>query len=198
MKKTITVFDAGGLPCVTGVRFLPIQGNAAYCVGDDGSVWSRHVTRGKKISSVAWRKKDIRRSVQIFSGGTRRHISVAKLVLGAFVGPCPEGSVAMRLYDMSPLNNRLDNLCWIERCRDHVRISAVRMVYERRRINGHPHPLERITDQQIAEIRGSRGASQIELSRKYKVSTTTIRNVIAGNGRFALKRSPDGTVNPAT
>lgn len=40
------------------------------------------------------------------------NISLHRLVLETFVGPCPEGMLTRHFPDKDTKNNRLDNLCW--------------------------------------------------------------------------------------
>ena len=47
----------------------------------------------------------------LYQGNRRKHRGVHRLVLEAFIGPCPEGFECLHLDD-NPRNNRLDNLKW--------------------------------------------------------------------------------------
>jgi hypothetical protein len=49
------------------------------------------------------------------SSGRSKFPAVHRLVLEAFVGPCPEGKEARHFPDRDPRNNRLDNLSWATR-----------------------------------------------------------------------------------
>lgn len=44
--------------------------------------------------------------------GTKKDLLVHRLVLEAFVGPCPPGMECRHFPDRDPANNRLDNLRW--------------------------------------------------------------------------------------
>lgn len=44
--------------------------------------------------------------------GCRKSFLVHRLVLEAFVGPCPDGKIGRHFPDRSPANNCLDNLQW--------------------------------------------------------------------------------------
>jgi hypothetical protein len=52
------------------------------------------------------------RGVQLCKDRKYTHFLVHRLVLEAFVGPCPEGMVCRHFPDRDPANNRLDNLSW--------------------------------------------------------------------------------------
>ena len=57
-------------------------------------------------------KKSKHLMVSIRADGRQRGFYVHRLVLEAFVGPCPPGLEARHFPDRSPSNNRLDNLSW--------------------------------------------------------------------------------------
>ena len=84
-----------------------------YRVGSDGSVWSQRALGPSK----EWRllhgavNCDGYRDVTLCRGLLRRHFFIHRLVLTAFVGPCPEG-MECRHLDGDPANNCLNNLCW--------------------------------------------------------------------------------------
>lgn len=51
-------------------------------------------------------------SVRLCKNGTKFITYIHRLVLLAFVGPCPEGKEVRHYPDKTPSNNRLDNLCY--------------------------------------------------------------------------------------
>lgn len=92
---------------------------SAYEISDRGSV--RSVTRTTIRGGHAYRLRGrVLRPVKAAKGyryvtlcgptGRRRH-AIHRLVLTAFVGPCPDGHEAMHL-DGCPSNNALANLRW--------------------------------------------------------------------------------------
>ena len=90
-----------------------------YEVSNDGSVRSRD-----RVDGAGRRRKgrvlrqmttgDGHRQVTICCLGTQTTRAVHRLVLEAFVGPCPEGLEACH-YDGVPSNNSLSNLRWDSR-----------------------------------------------------------------------------------
>ena len=106
---------ATAYPIAPGVSFKFIEGDEGYCVGDDGSVWSRVVyRRGDDVRLGEWRRLKATpqyRGHQAIWLGRGRQRFVHRLVLEAFVGPCPDGMECRHLDD-DPGNNRLGNLCW--------------------------------------------------------------------------------------
>src|SRR4051794_38431819 len=107
------------------VRFVLIK--PGYCVGDDGSVWSCvKWSRKGLIKYGEWRQ--LKPHPQ-----SRGHCTVElgrdnirfihRLVLEAFVGPCPDG-LECRHLDGDPGNNLLSNLKWgtrLENFQDSVK-----------------------------------------------------------------------------
>lgn len=93
-----------------GVTYKTVQDFPNFMVGDDGSVW--------KMTDAGWTKVVPHKCrsgylhVSMRWGGVNRHISVHRLVLETFVGPCPPGMVCRHVPDFDPANNRLVNLCW--------------------------------------------------------------------------------------
>jgi hypothetical protein len=91
-----------------------IDGFGNYSVGSDGSVWSRAVIGRADGISGRWRRlkpvirKTGHENVFLGHGNTR---SVHRLVLEAFVGPCPSGMECCH-NDGNPRNNRVRNLRW--------------------------------------------------------------------------------------
>jgi hypothetical protein len=115
------------LPNVTGVQFRHVENAPGYCVGDDGTVWSckRQVgVKGRKgacchrtVLTDDWRQLSSTQSnsgylkVSFHVGGKLITPAVHRLVLGAFVGKCPDGMEGCH-SDGDRLNNALNNLRW--------------------------------------------------------------------------------------
>lgn len=99
------------------VVYKDIPDFPGYRVGDDGSVWSCRSPRGGLVGR--WKRlkpnKSLRyATVALRKGGRYYYRYVARLVLEAFVGPCPPGMEACHFPDRNRSNNRLDNLRWDE------------------------------------------------------------------------------------
>lgn len=98
------------------VKFREIPRLDGYLFGDDGSVWSRWIP-GHKGKKGAWHRVFGHKTsygylcVDIKICTRKISCRIHRLILEAFVGPCPEGMEARHL-DNDPTNNRLDNLCW--------------------------------------------------------------------------------------
>lgn len=82
-----------------------------YEVSDHGRIRSvpRRGTRGSVLKPI--RRRDGRLRISLSRGGKVRDFLVHRLVLTAFVGPCPEGKEGCH-WDDDPSNNHLSNLRW--------------------------------------------------------------------------------------
>lgn len=108
-------------PLPTEANYKPIGGFPGYIVGDDGSIWCCRSRNGKGGQENSWRRLSPKpRSVQghlaitLHNGDTssRKKHYVHRLVLEAFVGPCPDGHLVRHFPDQNPANNSLSNICW--------------------------------------------------------------------------------------
>jgi hypothetical protein len=97
--------------------FKPVADKPVYCVGHDGSIWSC-LKRGYHLNPIGpWHRlkpfPDRNGYLRVDLGAGRSDCRlVHRLVLEAFVGPCPEGMECRHDPDYNPGNCRLENLCW--------------------------------------------------------------------------------------
>lgn len=159
-------------PIIPGVRFKDIDGWPGYCVGDDGSVWSRRlgVNASGQIRSP-W--LSLRINVERRRGYCRvilcrnkvmRTSFVHRIVLEAFRGPCPDGWECRHL-DGNPRNNRLGNLAWgtsSENKHDAIRHGTSPYM------PGENHPNAVLTDAVVREV--------IRLRQQEEISARRIAN----------------------
>jgi hypothetical protein len=98
------------------VVFRPLADWPGYGVDTEGWVWSRWLF-GPGVCDLGpvWRRLAGpgrgRHAVTLRKGGRSYSRKVYRLVLEAFVGPCPTGMEACH-HDDDPTNNRLRNLRW--------------------------------------------------------------------------------------
>jgi hypothetical protein len=177
------------LPADLECRDVP--GFPGYKVGSDGSVWS---CRGKGWPKVQrWhRLRPRRNTARRPPGKDKRYLTVRifadrpdtkgknylihRLVLEAFVGPCPPGMEGCHLDD-DPENNRLDNLRW-----DTPEANREDATRRRRWRYGGRNPHAKLREEDVQAIRRLRreGTMGVELAQRFGVSKTVIYRVAAG------------------
>ncbi len=88
------------------IEYREIPGLPIHKVGNDGSVWS--------LRRNGWiqRKPDITHGGYLKTSIKGRAYLVHRLVLLAFVGPCPEGMQCRHYPDPDPSNNHVGNIRW--------------------------------------------------------------------------------------
>lgn len=141
-----------------------------YEVSDQGRVRSlrrdtRTMSPGRKGSGYLY--------VNLARGGARRTRHVHRLVLEAFVGPCPAGCETRHL-DGDPANNRLENLAWgtsAENKQDQRRHGTV--------VQGEARSCAKLTEEQVYEIRATVGRTK-ELAERFGVDRRTVRDARRG------------------
>lgn len=87
--------------------------------------------------------------VRLYDGSSQKNpplVSVHRLVLEAFVGPCPEGTEGCH-NDGDPGNNRVENLRWATRQENQQDKS------KHRSIHGAKNGRAKLTDAQVERIR---------------------------------------------
>lgn len=122
-----------------------IVGDVGYKVGNDGSVWSRKYGNWRKLKPGSARGA---RYVNLRIKGRYRNFYVSRLVLQAFVGPCPEGMEACH-WDGNKENNSLSNLRWdthVNNLADDLR-NGTRLLGEQRSW------IAKLTEQAVKQIR---------------------------------------------
>lgn len=113
--------------------------------------------------------------LKVHCGRSGRDKLVHRLVLEAFVGPCPDG-MECRHLNGDPSDNRLDNLAWgshEENMQDSVRHGT--------RARGRDNGNSKLTAEQVADIRRQYATglvSQRSLAERFSVSQRTIWNIV--------------------
>jgi hypothetical protein len=183
-------------PTVPGVTFKAIDGFPGYCVGDDGSVWSRH-KRMKRPGHVSrpsrpghfWGLSDEWRRlcpsvntigyvrVGLSRDGRRCNRYIHDLVLTAFVGPRPPGALACHFPDRDRTNNRASNLRW-----DTPKANARDAVVHGTNLAGTRHPKAKITDRDVREIRRlkAEGLTGKQIGELFGMNRNSINRIAAG------------------
>lgn len=120
---------------------------------------------GKIMSQLLTRNN--RKQVHLYKNGKRTVCLVHRLVLGAFVGECPEGMEVRHLNSVST-DNRLCNLAYGTHSENVIDT-----------INLGRNSRQRLDPQKVMEIRekASNGAKTRDLASEYGVSTRAISKI---------------------
>ena len=136
-----------------------------YEVSSRGRVWSN---RSKRLLSLSVANTGYH---QVNLGGSIRHVH--RLVLEAFVGPCPPSCEGCHGNGIKT-DNRLENLRWDTRkgnmadAREHGRTNR-----------GERSPSAKLTQEQVLSIRAASG-TQREIASRFEVSREQVRDIRSG------------------
>lgn len=162
-------------------KSLAFLGYPNYRVGTDGSVWSKCVKGNNKGGTGKWRKL---RATLIKSGKLqgrfvinlyrgRKTFLVHRLVLLAFIGPCPEGMECCH-SDGNPANNRLENLRW-----DTRKNNQADRIKHGTDCKGKKHWNVKLTEDNVREIRSrmKKGENRYTIADSFGISEATVRDI---------------------
>lgn len=165
------------------VSYIPVNAFPGYRVGNDGSVWSKR-NRSGRGGYVAWRKmrpaprETGHLRVYLYTGSSSYTRYVHRLVLEAFVGPCPKGLQCCH-YDGDPANNRLNNLRW-----DTPKANAADTMRHGRKVTlrGEACNYSKLTEGDVRSIRVliSEGRSHAAIGGMFNVSRSAISMIASG------------------
>lgn len=155
-----------------------VPGFSRYEVSDHGRVRSfynnRHVSTSPRILHP-WPCNEYGHLAVIFHQDNLRIAKlVHRLVLEAFVGPCPEEMEARHVHERDPANNRLLNLCWGTK-----KENAEDRKSHGTRLLGENHPMSRVSDYEVTEIRRrlSLGEPQKLLAEEFGMGQPAISKI---------------------
>lgn len=166
------------------VEYRPVAGFPAYRVGSDGTVsscWSRGGRR--RVLTDKWHikvpdvgdKGHLRVELRDESGTVAKFM-VHRLVLEAFVGPCPAGMEGCH-GDGDPTNNRITNLRW-----DTPENNWADRKRHGRGCEGTKSSQAKLDDEAVQVIRDerARGVPLKNLAARFGVSMAKISQVALG------------------
>jgi len=167
------------------VSYRPIEGFPGYRIGDDGSVWScrkRGTGSRPRIKSEWTRRRGTPQKggylvVSLWKGGKSRCVPIHRLVLCAFVGPCPPGSQSRHL-DGDPTNNALSNLAWGTALQNSIDRDSHGMT-----ARGIGHWFAKLSDDDVRAIRAAPrtyGSRQV-LAARFKISASVVSKIRGGD-----------------
>lgn len=158
------------------VEWRVIKDYPDYEVSSDGRVRRFRGSAGRYANEPLPRElmgfptKTGRHQVTLKANGAQAAKLVHRLVLEAFVGPCPEGCETAH-YDGNHRNNRLENLRWATHQENEA--DRIRHRIESRGTRGAK---VKLTEKDVLEIRASK-ETQAVLAQRHNVSLRTIRNI---------------------
>lgn len=140
---------------------IPIHDFSSYTVGTDGTIESK-TGRVKKATPDS----DGYLRISLQQDGLKLTTLVHRLVLMAFVGPCPPGCQALH-KNGNRADNRLDNLRW----------GTPKENSADKKLHGTHIATRKLSDEQVREIlvRMSNGERAFELGPEFGVCPNTIR-----------------------
>lgn len=162
-----------------------IPGFPGYQVSNLGGVRGCRPRNGKGPSLNFWRplKQGRASKGHLFvtlatgqkGGGKRRFVH--RLVLEAFVGPCPPGMQARHVWTNDPTENHLDNLAWGTPTDD-----AADQDRHGTRRRGSQTAVAKLTEAEVLEMRRAwvDGASLTSLARRFGINYGTVWDICHG------------------
>ncbi len=169
------------------IDLIAVVGCAGYFITDTGEIWTQWAERKPYDgTSPLVRLPHLRKMrLRVHSNGyltitIRKRWFVHRLVLEAFVGPCPE-YMECRHIDGDKTNNHTSNLVWgthLENMEDIKRYGGTVGGPRLGEVNGSA----KLTAEKVREIRRmkAKGYGSTKLSRLYGVSTYAIKCVLNG------------------
>lgn len=152
--------------CVTEV-FKDIPGWEVYEISNLGRV--RRKKSGRILKQSVTRTKYTKyRMVHLSMNNVPRKFLVHRLVLLAFVGPCPDGMECLH-NDDDPFNNCVDNLSW----------GTSKQNKERWDRKGSKHSSSRITEADVIEMRQS-SETHNEVAARLGISSSHVCQIRLG------------------
>ncbi len=151
------------------VDYRDIPGFPGYCIGSDGSAWSRWDSHGGMSNPWKPLKISIGRNgylrTTLYADRKCFGWFIHRLVLETFIGPCPPGMEACH-NDGNRLNNSLDNLRW-----DTHKANIEDAIRHGRTTQGERNPQAKLTNDDVREIRRlvASGRNRREISSIYGI-----------------------------
>lgn len=176
---------AHSITLALSVRWKPVVGFPGYRVSDDGRIETCHQKFRDTLAAGDWHPMTPSPSskgylrVSLCRDGKRFDRYIHRLVLEAFVGPCPQGMEGCHDPDPNRENNRLQNLRWdtpVANSQDAVRGGT--------KPRGEAHGLAVLSEDdvvRIMELRILEGIGKRKIGRRLSLPIGAVSGVIEGN-----------------
>jgi len=145
-----------------------------YFITKSGLVWSGFTN--KWLSPFS--NRDGYAEISLSKEGKQQTRLVHRLVLEAFVGPCPNGKVCRHL-DGNPANNNLSNICWdtqSNNLKDKAKHNTVPW--------GETSPNHRLEKEEVQAIRYlylKCGLTQKDIADRYDITQSHVSRLVNKN-----------------
>lgn len=172
------------------IEYRGVIGFPGYCVGSDGSIWGCRVTLGNQYSVRGgtgfgkWRRMKPQKAgtkdysfVMLRRDGRYHNRYAHRLVLEAFIGPCPEGMECRHFPNADVTDNQLSNLSWGTK-HENAKDKEYHGTVNRGERNGGA----KLTEVQVREIKRlcANGCTQKSAGAMFNVSQQTVQKIIHG------------------
>ena len=161
----------------------PIPSHPGYAATSDGRIISleritSHGHHRKCGIMKPYRLRGGHLRVTVHKQGVHFGKLVHRLVLEAYVGPCPEGMEACH-NNGDPRDNRIENLRWDTRSANHLD-AAKHGTHPGLRRKGEGHPLAKLTELDVRWIRylEKAGISRKDLAEVYSICGSNVSAIV--------------------
>ena len=170
----------------TSVEYRQIERFVGYRFGSDGSAWTEWRKGPNSIRTGRWKRlKPFVKIGYLYVGlkdiqDTRTkhdklpHYRLHRLILEAFVGPCPEG-MGCRHLNGNKMDNRIENLAWGTQ-QENIDDNVVQGTIRKR----ESHGMAKLTGEQVERIRiaRARGATLNEIGTEFGIGLSQVSRII--------------------
>lgn len=172
---------------MTTPRYATIARFPGYRIGDDGSVWSNKSGEWVKLKTALGKRHGY--PVVEFSlgkKGRRKLLLVHRLVMEAFVGPCPPGEEVRHFPNRDKTDIRLANLRYGTKSQNQQdSVFHGTRNDEAKGSKGVTNPAAKLDDFKVRKMRALFDSGDYgirPLSRKFGVSRDVVRRVVTRKG----------------
>ena len=128
--------------------------------------------------------------VGLYKNGNKRSFLVHRLVIAAFIGPCPKDK-QVNHKDGDKTNSRLENLEYVTGSENQLHAYAIGLASHR----GENNSRSKLTEENVYEIRRLilEGMPQIQIAARFGVHPATINSIASGKN-WAYLKEEDGAL----
>jgi hypothetical protein len=164
------------------MRWVKIKQHPNYYVSENGGIKAQRF-----IHLKPHKDKQGRPIISIWKNGKSIPLKIHRLVLEAFVGPCPNGCEGVHINDI-PHDNRIKNLAWATHKENMRQMSA-----NGKSSRGEKNGLAKLSRKAVMKAREllNLGFSQTEIATKMGVHQSTLSKIWHGESWVHLRNTYD-------